>query len=763
MPPSPPHTSHDEPYPELDRVHAPDAAIASSDQRMQKRSIPIPHGFETPRILDGHLRDSTMPRKDSAPWFKEMYAGFISAQFIQYCVDMQQFLYMAEAENRELRAAHKKQPGVDDSLDPRTLGVWVVMPSHSALSPLGALTLDAMAHWARHNANGITVSHAIRLSVATGSTHQAFDKRCFSETTKPPIPEAIFELRVYVRWCDDRGNLHTEHANIVSVPLLSDVIVSRVQQEVVLLCARYNIAFPKQLVHPVTLPVPSNAYYKEHIAANDAFRAWTEADPHLSLDAAASHAMAAPLESTGVVLRAVVKRTESTAHTTFHGMLLSFGRSKELACAFAHEHKQTGLVPPTGAQEESMGLHICATHVDRKFLGKRVSLFGCVGIAGEAINSPQSWVWCQNPAIRPIDASLLQFCDVYPCSKSSMMPDNTALHDAYRQHWGNTSKLYLRCGTTVRCPRPPTMNRSFASSGDELDRMTSAMPLAHVVSDVTVEADESYLCAALQINLARGSKRTSLGEAYLHLVESNAPASVTDFCLQAMGTLGLRASLSDMFEFGKKSAVLHTGQDVQTGEVERLRRVTACTLAMLDSNMADDLKHAHKKPRVAPTITNSEHVRRMLSTLGLKRGEYTTIKKAVPATGNKLVEVICSSLRAAAAGRRVDGICQLQIGGHFKDLTEFGNEGWKTEVEKIISRSIANIVMGNALLGIRVFILSTDANASHVRIDRLAVQPSVVESSFDEVLATETPSIIMVQHSEEGKTRVQAVVPAVAS
>ena len=50
---------------------------------------------------------------------------------------------------------------------------------------------------------------------------------------------------------------------------------------------------------------------------------------------------------------------------------------------------------------------------------------------------------------------------------------------------------------------PPAMQRVTTSSGDELDRMTNSMPLAHVVSDVILDKDEHYLCAALHTHITQ--------------------------------------------------------------------------------------------------------------------------------------------------------------------------------------------------------------------------------------------------------------------
>ena len=122
----------------LPPIDCPDVAIAETSLGRQTfQSIPTPRGVVF-KVSPGTPTTFKVPHKQSAPWFKEVFSGFMSAQsisFSQYATDT---LKLLDAENKELEACAKSRAlaadpctlggnhGNDESLPPRPVGIWLL-------------------------------------------------------------------------------------------------------------------------------------------------------------------------------------------------------------------------------------------------------------------------------------------------------------------------------------------------------------------------------------------------------------------------------------------------------------------------------------------------------------------------------------------------------------------------------------------------------------------------------------------------------------
>lgn len=745
-------------WPLLARIEAPDGAQAAASQRLAPRTLEYPLGFRAPLYARPHSVPA--PAKDAAPWFREVHAGWMSAQFVHFCATCADFLHLHMSETLELVASARfpdAQYGVDGSLAPRKIAVWVQLSDLNAQHAMGERVLDALAHWA---AGPGGVADKIRLSVVSGTQGHELTRRNAQESTQRmgALSSSTWAVRVTVRWVSAECTTHAETVELEEMPATADVALADVQQVIVRVCGTCDVRFPLALTRPVATAVPPGAFATNLKAVSEAFSAKLESANSVTLGAAAKHASAAPLENTGVVVRLVQRALGEqgvTDRSAFHGVLLSFGAAKEHAVSFAREggDSDTGLNCPLGMSEEAMGLHVCAVQAQTFPLGVGVSLFGPAGRAGEPIHAPGSFVWVESAAIRPVDDRLLGDWKLMPCDKASILPGNDALGDAYRKHWSRASKLF----TSLTDRKPDLNTQRSASSGSELDKLES-WGVAPSLGDAQLCNEERFMLAAFQLDL--NSRRTTVGDAYAFLFEAGAPKAVRDTITNAIGQLGIRASLADMFKLCSHTILAHgkSAADV-IYENERLKRIAAVSLAALGSTRGVDPPAKRSKPI---PIDSNERIKRMIGALGLKRGEHVMLKRGVDAGSTKASAVVVAALRSG--GRALDSIDAVLA--PLKTLVtdaELSQHDWDGAVGDTIGQVVWMTLLGNASVEVLVFVLTARVGAGEVSVQRVACHPPrVTDASLDEMCGAKEPCVLLVQHTDTDKVRLTATVPIAA-
>ena len=112
--------------PQLPRMESNSGAVATLSQRLERRPVAAPRGFAQPREREAKGTSSSVPATRSALWFKELHAGYRSAQFVHYSTDVVDVGPLLAAEALELKTAATRQgpwdaPGADHTLPPRQL------------------------------------------------------------------------------------------------------------------------------------------------------------------------------------------------------------------------------------------------------------------------------------------------------------------------------------------------------------------------------------------------------------------------------------------------------------------------------------------------------------------------------------------------------------------------------------------------------------------------------------------------------------------
>jgi len=768
--------------PSLTRLDKPYGARAAASQRMCTVATCYPTGLAV-TVRGAHPTTRVPTSTASAMWFKELHAGFRSAQGVQFATTPIEDAPLLHAETCELLAASRHPGGayVDGSMAPRRVAAWLIVSATFRASPLDTLLVDAMAQWADSRVDERRVACRLRMSVAAGSTADALLKLATDGGARNHDP-AHPGWRVAVRWCDANGVVQVDVADCHGAPSLVTA-VEVVQTAVLALCARHRLAIDGAAAAPVKPLACANAFLVKTALVDAEFARFVECKDSVTLSEAAAHANAAPLESTGVTVRVCERKLEEegvTSDTAFHGVLLAFDGAREEAAAFANEADPV-LSVPLGPAEAAMGLHLCAVHTKPMPLGDAVTLFGLRGRPGEPIHDRlperkhgvaerapgRSWVWSEAAAIRPVDGALLSAFNLRPCDKGSLLPTTAELVEPYKEHAARGSKLYL----SLRAPHriaPAHALRRCDSSQNELDAMLDARPTAPPCDDLHAERESAFMVAALNVDLH--SRRTTIGEAYHYLFEAGAPAPVRETMLHAMGQLGVRASLSDMFELCSRTIRdhVHVAPELVKDNARLKRLASVC----FDALATQDFAAAAKRPVPTP-IASNERVRRMLAALNLKRGQSATLPRGAPVsqTCRRVAHVVAQAMhRDAATSNGPEDLAGDAIEQLAASIVDATDDDWAAAVELGIARVAwmetkshefdhAHLHGGTPAAG---FILSTTVGADTVRVERIsnADTPDVfaTATTFDALVGCAAPSVLLVQFRGATGTSVTSTV-----
>lgn len=755
--------------PLLDRIDAPNGAVAAATQLRSRVPIQYPRYFADRSTVPGTPSDVTAPHRDSAMWYKQLHAAYMAGHHVNTAGCAAELLQLFGAENMELGEASRHpiaNYGADGSLKPRRIALWLQVNTAAMPNSTADMFLDAISHWTAYqidpNDSRSVIMRALRTTVVGGADCDEFERRTDPERTHKLTQIHDWAYRVSVRWAvHEPGSsgigkiVHrTETAQYAHVPSSTDAILADVQQTAVRLVCTHRAPSPKELMATVRWPVVRNSFAWNLASAHQAFANLSTSEPSVTLDAIASGTAAAPLQNTGVVVRLAAKELGSNANThpsAFHGVLLSFGKQLDQARAFAtKEHGPHGLRVPIGGQEEAMGLHMCAVQATEMRLDDLVTLYGPLGRVGQPIHPGGSWVWIESAAIRPVDATLLGVFNVYPCARQSIMPKNAALHESFKAHFAKASKLY----TSLDCENKTTLlnktrNSSFSST-------EATMTLVDSDDDVsTAVENDRFLLAALRVDLQ--SQRTTIGDAYSYLFDIGPPSSVANMLLHAAGRLGVAASLNSVMHLCCDSIGAQNSIGAVVAPDENLRKLADVAMqALVDDGSLPPAK------RAKPTrVTSTELIRRMLSTVGLKRGSHVQLARNAMTSGrcDKVVELLGGAL-GAAGNELTMQMCQEQVARLGDDGYNETHEGWMDRVEVALQRLGKVCIRTKRLEAADFFVLSSDVEDGEadgqdgsvgVRVWRIGAA-----STFEELCAVARPTVLVLQSLGGFKARITA-------
>ena len=752
-------------FPSLAQVPSPNGAQAAATQIMDASRVPTPRGFRERVSPGGGAPPSiNVPHRDSAMWFKQIHAGYMSAQFIGCVRTPTEFLHLYTSDAKELATADKWDPraetGYDGTLKPRRISVWVQLSATASKQPSGDRFLDAIAHWSQfHTPKGDKLSYAVRLNIVASADAEDFGKRA---NAIQPIrrnhssAHAQWAFRVSIRWFEGGvERMATEEFN--NVPVSTDGSLALVQQTVVRLAAAHDAPLHTAMMVPITERVP-NSYYNTSVQLlHQNFMDLVISKPSCTFDAAAAHPQSAPLENTGVVVRLCQRRMGEkgiTHETAFHGALLSFGNQRDDAVAYAFHATTTvegTMCAPLGMQEAAMALHVCAVHAEKRPLGNLITLYGSMGKCGEPIHDRGgTWVWVESAAVRPIDAALLKDWCVYPCAKPSLMPGNTAFHDAYRNHFARASALYM----DIENYKLSKTNSSSSLATNVADDLNALPPRPDSVLSNEEEVTQRHVLAALRVGL--DSKRTTIGEACAYLMEYDPPSAVVKMLMVAAGRIGVGASLSNMVKLCYESMQVASAGVELVEENAKLKRLVDVALAARATELQEP---DAKRPRPV-SITSNDRIKRMLKSLNLKAGVHANIHRTSDTNHDEVAQAICKSISVLTAP-----IAAYTALGNLRALKDNVNGiTWENSVVHTLARMI-DVCLRNAgttspKAYTSIFVLSSRTGSSEpvVFVERMTEDGKLATSTFDAMLNVAEPRLLTVNFLDKGQVRVTSTI-----
>ena len=743
-------------YPSLERIDCPDGAVAAGTQLRQQVNVETPRGFRdvasTP-MRTACPRTMPWPHRDAAMWYKQLFHGYMSAHTV-HAVGKQggNLTPLVAAEDAELRAyamSPTATSGLDLSLKPRRIGVWVHVQEVAARGALGERILDALAHW---NAAIGTLARATILAGSDADELLAMTKYQNGAMRRAACKEWTF--RVSVRWwCPCTRTPRTETASFSHTPANTNAAVADIQQAMVRLVGTHDVSFPADIMKVVQRAVPLNCYMHSIHDAAVAFMAMCTGTPSVTLDPIVKTVAGGPLSNTGVVVRMCNKslgKQGITHSSAFHGVLLAFDARTTDAVAFALEACESGegyLRVPLGVQEESMGLHMCAVQAQKHPLGASISLFAATGVAGQPIHSPHSWVWIESAAVRPIEAALLHQFDARPCAKSSIVPHNQALTEAYKTHFRRASDLYL----SLDSAHNDTMPRIASTTSTDFETVCDN-PLVAIEQDDEVVTNERFLLAAMRCDLQ--SQRTTIGEAFAYLSEVGPPSSVTKMMLHAAGRLGVHASLNAMLELCVDAVQVHNTPLPCVEENERLKRLASVALAAL----AEDAPPP--KRAALASVSSRDRIRRIITACDLDRGDSVTV--AVGKTHSskitlKVTKAVCSLLDTP--DNNMPTYCDVVQGVISKALASNDDSTIQALIAKALHLQV--VFTGMHSHSCAYFMVSCPCDedgdsAVPVRLERIGLSTDPIEATVDDMISESDLRILIVERRKDNKYRITA-------
>ena len=735
----------------LPPIDAPQGAIAEAHQRRNTTVMLAPRGIET-RILPSTPTSYTVPHAQSAMWFKELFAGYMSAQFCGYAADATSPLKLIAAETTELSTAATTKTVMDASLPARRVGIWLLAACREH-SMHAEFFLDALSTWSQFKTKNQKAVNYARMTALFGADAEFFLSQTKHERSheEPFTPGTI---RILVRWNTGVQMQSVSRDVLRNGSVLGGTgILRELQDTVVRLSGCYDVPLPAELMNPVPERLLPQAFFSHLRIVSDEFFNMLEGMPSITKSKQALERKdGRALQSTNLLVRVVDKRLGTQGindASCFHGAVLGFGEKREDIIKFANQSDDYGLRLPISKEELELGLHLCAVQAEGYQLGPLVSLFGTTGIAGKPIHSPSSWVWVARPAIRPIDAGLLDIFNLYPCEKQALIPGREELVQPFERFWNQTTGIYR-----LMCTNDPT-NQTIkpCTSTDSIDSVaTVRVPSPKEVMHTCLRKEDMFLLAAMQVDMK--SERTTIGDAYAHIVHTAGSTAITQNMKQAMADLGVRASLYDMFVHNQKALIAYRAMDDAT------QKSNDCLLELCNAalDMAPGAKRARTINPQEALCLSAERMRRILKACSLKGGDHLTLEHNREANAEVLQRVVATATGASALPNSPAAALMKRPFAKLGDK-QFDTVGWLERIEQAVAMAAATAVVTQNSTSARLFFVVGTVKAEEILIKTVELDGTIHGGSLDDMCRVKEPRVIIVQQLDEARVRVTATTP----
>lgn len=739
----------------LQRIPSPEVAVAETQQRMTTSTLPIPRGVCKP-ILHGVSPHIRKPHEHSANYFKELHSGYLCAQFVNVAEFATEPLKILTAETQELnRSIVEAQNGkrsVDDSLPARRVGIWLLADYGGYSCRSIDLLLDCLSTWSLFKVSSERVATKVRMSAMFGVDAKFILESISSELFETVKLESPGDTIVLVRWNDGAviRSAFRKFDHTKAFGTLTNAMEC-LQDNVVRMSGVYDIPLPSVCMKPVNNELLLvNSFYHNVIKINDEFADLIVGNPSITFSKETVERNASRiLQPTGCFVRVVNKALgkEGFNHPScFHGAVLGFSHKRSESVRFIEEsNDEHGIRIPISKYELQCGLHLCAVQAEGMQLNNLVSLYGSSGIAGKSIHQPGSWLWVARPAVRPLDAMLMNVFSLIPCKRETLIPLKQELVPGFERFWQHTTNIFKM------------IEDGKVNTHESILRPRSPSPTSIAYNEVSDK--DAAMLALMKVDMK--SERTTLGDAYAQLAPHTGMESICENMKMAMSCLhnGPRASLYDMFVLNQQSISNSRNMDSSKRKSEECL-MQLCEVAI---NIASDNQTLKKVKTVQPLCLSAERVRRILKVISLKGSTYCTIDESGTQT-NELVhtfhDIVTTSTWTNDTDERNESLAQLIKKPFVSAMTDASEsnskESFLTRIERAVALSSAVAIVASQCVNSLMFLVVGMQKNEEVYIKQVKLNGQIEPSSVDDIIRLTNPKVIVLQELTDKKIRISA-------
>lgn len=736
----------DVPQKRLPSIDAPDVAVAETMQQMSRKPV-LPPRNVMKRLTPNIPSSFKAPHPThAAKYFLEIYDGWICAQGLIVAEVATDLLKMWTSEKTELEASCTPNfKPVDGSLPPRKVAMWILGEYKDSPSRQIDLFLDAVSAWSQSRVDNHRTTTRLRMSAAfdADAKHALELSRRHGELVEHVVPLERGDVAIMLRWHDGtRIRAACTRVNTLSAGLDSlDGVAQRLQDAVV----RLGVSFGVPLGAACMRPIPAerlipDAYYFNHVAIRDEFFDMLVCAPSVNLCPETVRKNASRiLRPTGCLVRLCNKSLGNeglNVSSCFHGAVIGFANKKREWTHFLNQLDDRGaLRVPTSADERELGLHMCAVQVEATQLNELVSVYGTCGIAGSPMHVPGSYVWIARPALRPLDPSLMNVFSLIPCDRESMLPSRKELVPGFERFWMHTTVLF-------------NMVSEGSSEPEDVHQLQG-------YDRAPLDAQDEAMIRLMGIQMQ--SPRTTLGDAYAYLSPVHGLEAVCLNIKQAMASLGVRASLYDMFMLNQRSIEAYRSLDDSKRKSEE-NLMGLCDIAL---QLAYDGRRS-KAQRVEqePIKMSAEQIRRVLRSCALKAGTHCTLDAgfgSVDDYGDALQEIVTSSTWSdVVPAVNVDSLLRKPFAEIFKEECKLNKHVFVPRVESAIALSSAVSLVSVQCVNPMLFLITSRKPDDCLWVKKVEADGSVTPSTLQSLWSATNPKVIILQELDRHRLRVTA-------
>ena len=671
-----------------------------------------------------NLNSVVLPHNEAAIWFKQLFAGFLSANVVNVPCSFQNLQELYACEDAEFVATE----ALDGSLAPRKVAIWIQI--HRRLESEGSVRcriLDAVAHWTRN------ITRDVRVTVVANSDADDFANRTGF------VVNSTHRLLLSIRFPSGVDVLTRTRSVDIAFGALNTTphieIIAAVQKTLAALAIEEPyLALPACVFAPILEVQENHSYASHYIGACREFFKLGESDPSVTVTDVARAGSTADMQPIDTPVRLCARglgEDKTTHSSSFYGALCCLGETREEIKLYLQRETGSPMGLQNGSFWRAKNLHVVATQTSVLQLFGHVSLFAASGTPGEAIHAPNSWIWVQNTALRPVDDDLLAAYAVYVGNMRSSMPGNSMLHPAY-------SRCLERSSSLLRAYRECTLGTSNLDARQcNNDAKTEEGVITHSV-------EERYLREAFGLNFRSG--RISIGDAIAHLSRAGSTSSgLAELMCGAAARLGVKASLRQVVELcvsSLRSTSLVNNTSSCTGRAMRAALDALCSPGDVFCAVRSTCTVGTSP---LPLADGALRVRRALFIMGLRRAQSVNVSRQ---SGWPLLGGIRTFLPLTHGTTNPDILKRADT--FLEESLDLRDGIWFRNVCRATARALSTALIGTAGDALPVFLLSCDSSLCiRIFLLRGAVKRSVARSTLDEMASHHKICVVVLQSCSE--------------